>query len=975
MALYHFRVKTDKRPGDKKTVKAIKHIEYINREGEFENIDDKKKPKLRERNLITSANKKDAFDGIRAALYVSSYGNIVNVEDGILIENDPSDDTLAIALMVAQQTLKGPLIIKGSERFKQKCVKAAAIAELPIEFQDLNLQTKFLHLKERQDNARKNFNGKIVRRKLNGFPKPHSIDVSATILKAPTIETLPSLRELSQRYLVPDGHGESGVLVPGHEYDELADERSPSAPPVRWNISGERRRRAEKIAGQILNNINLSVAAERHVEYINREKVFEKRGGCVYTSNRLPAWAKGSPNKFFKASDQYSPKNIDRYREIEFALQNELTLEQNIEIVEDFLKNNLPDHYYAYAIHDKIGFLSDEDTHNIHVHIMLSPRIIDDVELKGERKISKYFAYPWRTTAKDQSEEKRRNAGAPVDRRFNDRNFVRELRIAYQDSTNKILAKYGKQARIDHRSLKAQRLEAMANGDVFLAQLLDRIPEKHLAKYGQLDLESPEVLKLKKFRKKKNEYQDLLFQYVSLSREKEEIDAQEQATALEKTVQKILESNEFIDSQEEDDDSYISELRSDFLAALKAYNDIKDSYEPKDSLLEKAKIEYMTEDEANNFYLLKYTEDEIEHWLDFADYLHGYHLVSDDPEEVKAYEALFSALIEKLDALETKKMKLAEQAAETEKRLEASDVKKQIQIIVNRNMRENRHLWLKIKNAEQNLSVAAKSLEQALFGHMSESELKIYHIRELYQTMNRRFYGYKKEIERLKKSVDIAKKKIISLERAKLMAESVYSKGEVKKLREEDRKLKKAEAAIEKNLAADPTNKELLAQKEIILNKRATLTARQDGLKKRLSTPEAQDAIQKIALKIMDKHSADTIHYEKLVRQYKEAIAKFNETQLALPALKEALKKDPKAIYRVEPSELKKEKKLPPELMKNDRPDEPGIIAQAIARSGNCGKFVAQNSLRDDDQGLKNWALMSEIERREEEEKRLYKGI
>lgn len=975
MALYHFRVKTDKRPGDKKTVRAIKHIEYINREGEFENIDDRKKQKLHEHNLITSANKKDAFDGVRAALYVSNYGNIVNVEDGILIENDPSEDTLAIALMVAQQTLKAPLIIKGSERFKQKCVRAAALAELPVEFQDLDLQAKFLHLKERQDNVRKNSDGKIVRRKLDGFSKPHPIDPGATILKAPTIKTLPSLRELSERYLVSDGPGQSSLLVQGHEHDKLADTRASSAPSVRWDIPRERRQRALKTAEKILNNINLSVAAERHVEYINREKVFEKRGGCVYTSNKLPEWANGSPNKFFKASDRYSPKNIDRYREIEFALQNELTLEQNIEIIEDFLKNNLPDHYYAYAIHDKIGFLSDEDTHNIHVHIMLSPRIIDDIELKGERQISKYFAYPWRATAKDQSENKRRNAGAPVDKRFNDRNFVKELRVAYQDSTNKILEKYGRQARIDHRSLKAQRLEAMANGDVFLAQLLDRIPEKHLAKYGQLDLQSSEVLNLKKFRKKKTEYQDLLFSYVSLSREKEEVNAKEQATDLDKTVQRILKSNEFIDSQEEDDDSYINELRSNFLTALKAYNDIKDSYEPKDSLLEKAKIEYMTEDEANNFYLLKHTEEEIEHWLDFADYLQEYHLVSDDPKEIKAYEALFPTLVEKLDALETRKIKLAEQAAETEKRLEVSDIKKQIQLIVNRNMRENRHLWLKIKNAEQNLSVVAKSLEQALFGHMSESELKVYHIRELYQTMNRRFYGYKKETERLKKQVDIAKKQVISLERAKLMAESVYSKGEAKKLREEDRKLKKAEAAIEKKLADDPTNKELLAQKEIILNKRATLTARQDGLKKRLSTPEAQDAIQKIALKIMDKHSADTIHYEKLVRQYKEAIAKFNETQLALPALKEALKKDPKAIYRVEPSELKKEKKLPPELMKNGRPDEPGIIAQAIARSGNCGKFVAQNSLSDDDQGLKNWALMSEIERREEEEKRLYKGI
>lgn len=83
-----------------------------------------------------------------------------------------------------------------------------------------------------------------------------------------------------------------------------------------------------------------------------------------------------------------------------------MTLKQNVEIVEKFIKENLSDHYYAYAIHDKMSSLEDDETHHIHVHIMLSPRFIDDIELKGQRQISKYFAYPWRASAKDQSEEK-----------------------------------------------------------------------------------------------------------------------------------------------------------------------------------------------------------------------------------------------------------------------------------------------------------------------------------------------------------------------------------------------------------------------------------------------------------------------------------------------------------------------------------------------------------------------------------------
>ena len=57
------------------------------------------------------------------------------------------------------------------------------------------------------------------------------------------------------------------------------------------------------------------------------------------------------------------------------SLPNELSLEQNLEIVDKFIGEYLKNHYYAYAVHEKSGAISGE--RHPHVHIMFSERLID----------------------------------------------------------------------------------------------------------------------------------------------------------------------------------------------------------------------------------------------------------------------------------------------------------------------------------------------------------------------------------------------------------------------------------------------------------------------------------------------------------------------------------------------------------------------------------------------------------------------
>ncbi len=79
--------------------------------------------------------------------------------------------------------------------------------------------------------------------------------------------------------------------------------------------------------------------------------------------------------------------------EIEFSLPNELTtIEQYRQIIDAFISKHLSDYYFAYAIHEKIGALSNGQRHP-HVHIMFSERLIDDVEKIKERSPKNFFKY------------------------------------------------------------------------------------------------------------------------------------------------------------------------------------------------------------------------------------------------------------------------------------------------------------------------------------------------------------------------------------------------------------------------------------------------------------------------------------------------------------------------------------------------------------------------------------------------------
>ena len=248
-----------------------------------------------------------------------------------------------------------------------------------------------------------------------------------------------------------------------------------------------------------------------HADYINREGAQSNKDDCVFKGNQLPKWAKGSPQKFFSAATRYEDKGNRRYKEIELSLPNELTLEQNRSIVDQFITNHLANHYYAYAIHDNAGELSGE--RHPHVHIMFSERLIDDVEKMSERPAYKYFLRAARPLKGERiaSFERRREHGAPKAPKWHDKKYLCEMRADFARIQNEVLTKNGFSIRVDHRSLEAQQSEAAEHGDDFLARVYKRMPESYI---GIISAHEDDGLAkdVKRFRENVQSRQHSLFQ-------------------------------------------------------------------------------------------------------------------------------------------------------------------------------------------------------------------------------------------------------------------------------------------------------------------------------------------------------------------------------------------------------------------------------------------------------------------------------
>lgn len=217
--------------------------------------------------------------------------------------------------------------------------------------------------------------------------------------------------------------------------------------------------------------------AEQHADYILREGRYsggKRAEELVYKDANLPHWAM-SASVFFACADKYERANGRAYTEFEIALPNELTHKENEKLVNDFITTNIGNNkVWAYAIHSKPATF-DDSQEQIHAHIMICERIVDD-EMAKAKSPSKFFK---RYNAKNP-----KNGGYQKDRRFSgyteSKDNLKLIRQSWEDMVNAEYKTHGIDKVVSCKTLKAQRDIAAETGDEDMVEFLNRTPQEHL---------------------------------------------------------------------------------------------------------------------------------------------------------------------------------------------------------------------------------------------------------------------------------------------------------------------------------------------------------------------------------------------------------------------------------------------------------------------------------------------------------------
>lgn len=209
--------------------------------------------------------------------------------------------------------------------------------------------------------------------------------------------------------------------------------------------------------GRLHMKVGKTRNAAAHAQYIAREGIYASKLDAsgerleALRAGNMPAWAADEPRRFWEASDAYERSNGTCYREMEIALPRELTPQQRIELVEEWVSQEIGDkHAYQWAIHvPKAADGGDQP----HVHLMFSERRQDGISRDPETYFKRY------NSKNPERGGCRKGYGEQAGQKLSRGERAAELkrtRERWADICNKHLELAGREERIDMRSYKDQ---------------------------------------------------------------------------------------------------------------------------------------------------------------------------------------------------------------------------------------------------------------------------------------------------------------------------------------------------------------------------------------------------------------------------------------------------------------------------------------------------------------------------------------
>lgn len=220
--------------------------------------------------------------------------------------------------------------------------------------------------------------------------------------------------------------------------------------------------------------------ASAHAEYIERDGKYEKRKNddLEYSaSGNMPPWAAENPNLFWQSADLYERKNGSTYREFEIALPRELNPEQRLELIQDFIDQEIGTKYpYQVAIHNPKAMDGLEQPH---AHLMFNERLQDGIERDPQQYFKRYNG-----KAPEKGGAKKDNTGKDHKTRKDE---IKDLRQRWEEMSNRHLERAGLDTRIDMRSYKDQGIDKAPEKKLLPSQAKDPVIREALSQSRQAD--------------------------------------------------------------------------------------------------------------------------------------------------------------------------------------------------------------------------------------------------------------------------------------------------------------------------------------------------------------------------------------------------------------------------------------------------------------------------------------------------------
>jgi len=194
--------------------------------------------------------------------------------------------------------------------------------------------------------------------------------------------------------------------------------------------------------------------AKGHLEYITRQGIYAKSGEKShelkhYESGNLPKFTENNSLNFWQAVDKNERNNGTAYREMEIALPRELSREKQINLVREWVNQELGElHAYTWALHEAN---SADGGLNPHVHLMFSERRNDGIEREAEQYFKRY------NSKNPEKGGARKGYGENFTKKFAHKERAEELqqlRERWEQIVNKHLELAGCEERINMKSYK-----------------------------------------------------------------------------------------------------------------------------------------------------------------------------------------------------------------------------------------------------------------------------------------------------------------------------------------------------------------------------------------------------------------------------------------------------------------------------------------------------------------------------------------